>query len=56
MDLAADLVIIIITDAAASKKNAAVRKNVEIAVAQEIQDMVAEASEASEDAQTGYSY
>ena len=54
MDLAADLVIIIIiTDAAASKKNAAVRKNVEIAVAQEIQDMVAEASE---DAQTGYSY
>ena len=46
-------IIIIITDAAASKKNAAVRKNVEIAVAQEIQDMVAEASE---DAQTGYSY
>ena len=56
MDLAADLVIII-TDAAANKKNAAVRKSVEIAVVQEMQDMVAaEASEASEDAQTGYSY
>ena len=56
MDLAADMVIIII-DAAVSKKNAAVRKSVEIVVVQEMQDMVAaEASEAPEDAQTGYSY
>ena len=40
MDLAA-VMVITITDAAVNKKNAAVRENVEIAVVQEIQDMVA---------------